>query len=198
MEHMVPREFFCLVILVSLAGVTFADEQPTYVMYIQGGENSITSETDGNVSITILDIVPYANLIDGERNSLLPVEILNFHQWPATAAVVLDDGSNASVSFVTISDLSFAKGNTTLTILASPDEFYEGEALGSFASGKGEINTLIGKKFDHIGLYVEGDFQPVANAEEGPDERYNRCLAECRNGDRNRFLESVCVAYCTQ
>ncbi len=198
MEHTIPREFFCLVILVSLAGVTFADEQPTYVMYIQGGANSITSETDGNVSITILDIVPYANLIHGERNSLLPVEILNSHQWPATAVVVLNDGSNSSISFVTISVLSFSKGNTTLNILASPDEFYEGEALGSFASGKGEIHTLIDKKFDHIGLYVEGELPPVANAEESPDERYNRCVAECRNGDRNTFLESVCVAYCTQ
>ena len=187
MNSTIHRVFISLVILISLGGGTLADEQPVYVMYIQGGENSITSEADGAVSLTIRDIIPYANIIHGERNTLIPVEISVVNRLPAPAAVVLNEGRNESVTFVAISDLSLSEGNTTLTILASPEKFYEGEALRSFDSGTVDIRNLIERKFDHIGVYLEEQEQPVENKWNNPNAPVGTCMNDCMNTGKKAY-----------
>ena len=139
------------------------------------------------MSLTIRDIIPYANIIHGERNTLIPVEISVVNRLPAPAAVVLNEGRNESVTFVAISDLSLSEGNTTLTILASPEKFYEGEALRSFDSGTVDIRNLIERKFDHIGVYLEEQEQPVENKWNNPNAPVGTCMNDCMNTGKKAY-----------
>ena len=67
MNHHVLVGFICLFLLISLAGLCIADESPGYMVYVQGGESSITNGSGGVYMMTVKDIVPYFYLTNGVK-----------------------------------------------------------------------------------------------------------------------------------
>ncbi|MFH0966703.1 MAG: hypothetical protein V1862_03345, partial [Methanobacteriota archaeon] len=49
--------------------------QKNYV-YIQGGASTVTNGSDGNMVITIQDVIPYFNLAYRDKSHLTPIEQL--------------------------------------------------------------------------------------------------------------------------
>lgn len=187
MDSALLRVIFCFCILVSFAGVASADQQPFHRLYVQGGENSVTGGGDENLSLTIKDIVPYITYEKNGKNTLVPVTFLSHSSLPATAALVMADGNNESVSIVTISHIALTQENTTLTLQISPEEFYEGEGLRTFTSSKEDIQNLIDKKFSNIGIYIEKIEKTKENGSR------TTCDAVCKYKTKS---DPYCVLYC--
>ncbi len=187
MDSTLPRVIFCFCILVSFVGLVSADQQPFHRLYVQGGENSVTGGVDDNLSFMIKDVVPYINYEKNGKNTLVPVTLLSNSSLPATAALVMADGNNESVSIVTISHIALTQENTTLTLQISPEKFYEGEGLSSFNSSKEDIQNLIDKKFSNIGIYIEKIEKTKDNGS------ITDCDAFCKYKTKSN---PYCVIYC--
>ena len=124
--------FISLFLLVSLAGYCVADKAPTYVIYVQGGESSITNGTNGAYVITVNDIVPYFHVTDGEKSVLLPIKSLRILTCPMSAALALSGTGNETTTLVQVANVSLSEGNKILTLQVNPLKFYEGEVFKSF------------------------------------------------------------------
>jgi hypothetical protein len=161
--------FICLFILVSLAGVSIADESPRYVIYVQGGESSIIHGSEGITDIIVKDIIPYAHFSDGKKSLLTPDTLVQSITGPVDAAVVFSGAGGESVSLIRISNHSLSHENKVLTLGVHPLEFYEGEALKSFAQEKIELDAIEDDRFENTGIY----FEIIGTALEN-----NNCLAQ--------------------
>ena len=164
MTHSVLLGFICLLLLISLTGVSMAAESPGYALYVQGGVSSITNGTDGMTVITVMDVIPYFHITDGNKSLLLPIEGLTNITYPLDAAVVLSGTGNESTSLVKVSNLTLSDGNKSLILQVKPLEFYEGKLLNSFVSEKKELPLEKTGKFSSIGIYIETTQLPPANA----------------------------------
>jgi hypothetical protein len=165
MRHFILLGFTCLLLLISLTVVTMATEFPGYVLYIQGGESSITNGTDGMTVITVKEVVPYFHITDGNKSILLPVEGLTNITNPLNTAVVFSDADSDYISLVEVSDLSLSEGNTSLILQVKPLEFYDGKMLRGFANEKNELPIGKTSNFKSFGIYMETTQLPPANAD---------------------------------
>ncbi|MDD1727831.1 MAG: hypothetical protein LUQ50_02030 [Methanospirillum sp.] len=151
----------CSVLLVALAGFCIADEAPGYLVYVQGGEGSITNGSDGATVITVKDIVPYYHITDNEKSSLIPVERLANLPYPLSTALVFSGDDNETTFMVQVSQLSLSDGNTVLTLQVEPLPYYEGDRLASFTS-KG-LKTLVESQYTKSAIYMDMAGTPPEN-----------------------------------
>ena len=86
-----------------------ADETPLYMIYIQGGEASITEETDGMVELTVRDVASHFHISEKEYGILIPVDTLPSFSYPLNAAVVFSDTLEESTSMIEISNLTLSE-----------------------------------------------------------------------------------------
>ncbi|NLW76029.1 MAG: hypothetical protein GXY18_06330, partial [Methanomicrobiales archaeon] len=147
--------FICLFILVSLAGVSISDESPQYIIYVQGGESSIIHGSEGITDIIVKDIIPYAHFSDGKEILFIPDTLVQSITGSINAVVVFSGAGGESVSLISISNLSLSHENKVLTLGVNPLEFYEGEALKSFAREKNELDAIDDDKFEITGIYFK-------------------------------------------
>ncbi len=126
-----------------MAGVCMADDVPPYLVYIQGGQSTVTEGTDGSYEIEVNDIIPYFHISDGIQGSLIPVEYLSGLSYPLNGAIVFTGAKNESTSMISVSNLSLSDGTMVLTLHAEPLEFYEGSLLASFAHEKRVLDGSI-------------------------------------------------------
>ncbi|MFH0968638.1 MAG: hypothetical protein V1862_13230 [Methanobacteriota archaeon] len=132
-----------------------AAESPAYLAYVQGGESSITNETDGMMMITVKDVIPYFYIVDDNTSVLHPVERLANITTPLNAAVTFSGADNESVSLVEVTNLSLSDENKTLIIQVHPLELYEGTVLKSFTDKMNRLTTDSIGKFTNTGIYLE-------------------------------------------
>ena len=133
-----------------------ADEAPSYVAYIQGGESSITNgSSDGAYVITVKDIIPYLYLADGNISYLIPVEKLTNGTYPMNAAVVFSGTDDDTVSMGEVSNLSLSDGNSVLTLQVNPQKNYDGEVLKSFTYENIEVDLVKENTIKRTGIYLE-------------------------------------------
>lgn len=145
-------------------------------MYIQGGESSFSSSPDGTISITVRDIIPYINVNDDNRSTLMPVTILSNLSSPKEAAFVFSEAGNESVSMVKISNLSLSADNTILTLQVTPEKYSEGTVFKSFAEKNVDLDTITGEKFNASGIYLALTAKCPVNSYSDQDICYCRCM----------------------
>lgn len=169
--------FIFSLLLVLLAGICIADEVPGSVMYIQGKESSITEGSDGEMMVTVQDIVPYFHISVGDKNYLEPVSELSGIMYPLNAAIVFSGADDESVSLVEISNLSVSDENKSLMLLVKPLLFYEGSVLKTFEGEKSGLDTSAVGNCSQTGVYIE----VLGSAAENVDD-----CGECDNtGHKN-------------
>lgn len=154
MNHCLSLGFICSFLLISLAGFCIADEVPRYLVYVQGGESSITNGTDGAYEITMKDITPYFHITDEKKSNLVPIEVLSNLTYPMNAALVLSSVDNETTVLVQVANMSLSDGNKVLTFQTEPLEFYEGKLLKSFNENKQDY-TLPNEQFARAAVYLE-------------------------------------------
>ena len=159
----------CSILLGSLAGFCVADEAPSYLVYVQGGESSITNGSDGAYVITVKDIIPYVHIADGEKSSLKLVERLTNLTYPMNAALVLSGADNETTVMVQVANVSLSDENKILTLQVDPLKYYEGERLNSFNDRKQSIKAVNGLRFTRTGVYFEVVKESPANDQGGDD-----------------------------
>ncbi len=171
---------WCILLLFCLTGVSMADETPSYMVYIQGGEASITEETDGMVELTVRDVASHFHISEKEYGILIPVDTLTSFSYPLNAAVVFSDSLEESTSMVEISNLTLSEENNVLTLLGRPLEFYEGERLSALNR---DTKDLLGTDLTAItctGIFVELTGTSLENG----------CDMECIRRCQERYPES--------
>lgn len=155
MKSSVSLGFICFLLPVFLAGICMADEVPGSLMYIQGGESSITEGFDGEKLITVQDIIPYLQLSVGNKNYLELVSKLSGITYPLNAAIVVSGCDKESVSLVEIFNLSLSDENKSLLLQVKPLEFYEGSVLKTFEGETSGLDTIDVGNCSQTGVYIE-------------------------------------------
>lgn len=158
-----------------------ADETPSYLVYIQGGEASITDGTDGMMELTVRDVVSHFHLSEKEYGILIPVETLTSFAYPLNAAVFFSDTLEESTSMAEISNLTLSEENKVLTLQVKPLEFYDGERLSALNREKEDLYGTDLAAITFTGIFVE---VPGASLENGCDPE---CIRRCQE----RYPESV-------
>jgi len=176
MNYYVFYGFISLLLLICLAGVGMAEEAPGSVVYVQGGVSSITEGADGEMIITVQDIIPYFHLPNGNESFLMPVEFLSVDAYPLNAAVVFSGADDESVSLVIISNLSLSDDNTVLTLHVIPQEFYEGEVLKSFTHESKDLDITTTPTRYNTGIYIEKTSLPATNSDYACEACIDRCI----------------------
>jgi len=161
MMYQIRSGVICSLLLVALVGLCIADEAPSYLVYVQGGESSITNGSDGATVITVKDIVPYLHIGDKEKSGLIPVERLANLMNPMSAALVFSGVDNETTFMVQVSNLSLSDGNTVLTLQVEPLPYYDGDRLASFTR-KG-LKTLVESQYTNSAIYLEITGTPSDN-----------------------------------
>ena len=146
--------FFCSLFLISLVGVCIAVETSSSVIYIQGGESSVTNGSDGML-ISVKDVIPFIDISTGDENHLYLVKELANMSYPVKAAVVFKGSDTESTSMITVTNVSLSDKNKILTLQVNPLEFYEGEVLKSFASNQMTLSGNKSGKNNTISIYLE-------------------------------------------
>ena len=198
MNQHLPVGFIILTLLIFLIGFCIADESPSIITYIQGGESIIANGTDGMMFLTVHDIIPYFHMADRERSSLIPVDLLTYMAYPTNAAIFLSGVDDESVSLIEVSNLSFSKDNTHLILHVRPIEFYEGEALKPYIDEELVHAIEMTGKSDTTAIYLE-------IIKTTPDNYINcigwkgplLCVRQC-DGIKDPAEHQECRALCAQ
>lgn len=182
-------------ILISLVGISLADQAQAYTAYVQGGKSSITNESNSMMVITVDDLVSTSYISYGDRGVLQPVFLLNAMTVPLNAALVFSSSEGDSVSLVQVSNISYSEKNTQLTLRVQPLEYYEGSALNHIISGYEKANLASIKPLG-TGIYLEIDHKIPENMEIGQccyneERKYPgmTCHVKAASGD-------IMVPYC--
>lgn len=163
-----------LLLLVLFAGVCIAEETPSSVLYMQGEENSVSNGTDGMLSITVKDIVPYCNIISGNTNNLIPVKTLANISEPMDAVLIFAGPDTEKSYLVQVSSLSLSD-DETLTLEVKPKKYYEGEALKSYATINQAGDIVNEKGMSNIGIYIENIPTQQSNKKDDDDDDSYGC-----------------------
>lgn len=174
MRYFISPIIICLVLLISLCGFSLADSLPTSIIYIQGGENDITSESNGTFEITIHDVIPYYHILIKNTSYLESIQTLPDYSYPLQAVFVSSDDNNESRSMVIVENVTISDENKTLILQIKPLEFYEGSVLKTFADGSKGLDTDSGRQVMSTGLYLEIIGSPSNNMD------VKDCLIECK------------------
>jgi len=165
-----------------------ADETPSYIVYIQGGEASITDGTDGMMELTVRDLVSHFHISEKDYGILIPVETMTGLSYPLNAAVVFSDTLEESRSMVEISNLTLSEENKVLTLLLKPLEFYEGERLEALNRDNKDLHGTDLKNLSFTGIFVEltgnslengSDPECIRRCQERAPEGYGGCWKQC-------------------
>lgn len=140
MNRCILPGFISILMLISLTVLCTADQSPTYVVHIQGGESTVTNVSNGMV-ITVKDIDSNVTITRGSQSNLTTIDNLIDITYPLHAAVVFSGNDNESTSMVTVSNLSLSGGNKVLTLQVNPLKYYDGDELNSFANESVDIFT---------------------------------------------------------
>lgn len=170
-----------ILLLFCLTGVSMGNETPSYIVYIQGGQASITNGTDGMMELTVRDVVPHFHISEKDFGILIPVETLTNLSYPLSAAVVFSDALEEITSMVEISNLTLSEENKVITLQVKPLEFYEGERLITLNRVNRDLHgtDLAGLPFTGIFVELTG-----TSLENGSDPY---CVQRCQE----RYPESV-------
>jgi hypothetical protein len=141
--------------MVSLAGCAVAEESPAYLMYLQGGGSVGANVSEGTMTITVKDLVPYIAIADGSRNQLVRAGNVTGFSYPFNAALVTGREKNDSTWMLAVSNLSFPDGENSLTLVAQPLQFYDGELLKAFSGENNELKTSDLEGSRTSSLYLE-------------------------------------------
>lgn len=170
----------CVFLMVSLTGICIAEESSGYIMYIQGGEPSITKEPDG-MMITLQDVVPYMSLGFETTKRLFPTSEVSYFHFPINAALIFSGTDGESVSLVQVTNLSFSNETKVLSMQVTPLEFYEGEMLKAYANDTVPIEKVTIEKQKSMNVYLGVDSHAPVNWNEC---QIDECMQEC-----NRYVE---------
>lgn len=154
MNHNLVCRIIGSILLVFLIGFCVADDGPSYQVFIQGGESSIASGSNGAHIITVKDIVPYFYISDGEKDWLTPVDRLNNLTYPINAALVLSNENKRTI-MVRIANLSLSDEDKILTLQVNPLSYYEGKYLQRFYDQRLELETLGESNHSRAAIYLE-------------------------------------------
>jgi hypothetical protein len=149
--------------MILFTGICMADEAPSSVVYVQGGESTFTNGSDGMYVLTVQDVIPYIHVTDGVRSHLEPVQLLPVFTYPINAALVLPDADGESVSLLMISNATILKDKKELTLKISPLQYYDGQMLKSFVNESKGIDTLMDGKHNQTAIYLEMNQKPLVN-----------------------------------
>lgn len=149
------KGLFGLFLLISLVYFSGAAEPTGYLVYVQGGESNIVEGTDGMYEITVQDIIPFCTIIDEDEHFLAGTKHLVNESFPMDAALIMRGSDGKVASMVEIVNLSIDTKVNTITFRAHPLEYYSGELLKPFSSGKGELDAAIERKTNLTALYLE-------------------------------------------
>ncbi len=177
-----------------MTGFCIAAESPGYVVYVQGGDTTITNGSDGMMELTVKDIIPYLSLANDEKRLLLPIDRLTNETYPVNAALLFSSGDAERGEIVEVSNLSLSDEFQTLTLQVKPLDFYEGNELKSFATSKNQESqgTIEGEtNYEGVGIYLEISGPIPENTYPNPLNCIERCLAE-KFGRTYDYCESVC------
>lgn len=155
MNQFIPIGFTSILLLLCLVGGCIADEEPGYLVYIQGGKSTITEGAYGTRMITVQDIVPYVYTISGEKSSLIPLDELNNVPDPLDAVLFFSETGNETSCMVEVSRLSLTDEGNVLTIEVAPLPFYDGDVLTPYRNESSGWDTLADKTYSQFGLYGE-------------------------------------------
>ena len=176
-----------------------ADEAPGYVVYVQGGESTITEGPDGEMTITVQDVIPFVHIANEEKNRLNPVEILSGYTYPLDAALVFSGSDGESAFLVTISNLSLSNDDTILMLQVTPEEFYEGELLNSFVRETKGSDLLTQSGTISTGIYIEKNAGKAENSRCSGDDiiSYQICYG-CCDGQVLSYSDNECICLCEE
>ena len=154
MESFPVFGFISVLLLVSLVGISLADESPSYIAYVQGGQSSITNSTNGSFVLTVKDLIPYFHLSYGKTGRLIPVEQLINLTYPMNAALVFSGADNETIFMVEVVKV-VPDANNVLTIQVKPLQYYEGEHLTSFNGKREGFEALKDSQYSRFAIYGE-------------------------------------------
>lgn len=161
-----------MLMMVSLAGICAAEQSPSYIAHIQGGQSIITNESSG-MTITVQDVISNVTITTGNMSNLTTVDRITNLTYPLSAAVVFSGNDSETTSLVTISNLSLSEEKKGLTFQATPLKYYDGEELKSFAEKNVDLASTNVSTSNSVGIYIEIIGVPLNN--DGDD------LSDCVN-----------------
>jgi hypothetical protein len=171
-----------------LAGISSAADSHEYLAVLQGGENSIVTDTEDVIIITVHNPDPYLNITNNTSTIQSPVESLINASFPMNAVVLFSTPDTEVASMIQIENLSISDNNEYLILQVRPIDFYEGEVLTPYAQGTGTLHDFDQKSFDEARLYLEMIMTAPDNSYP-PESACERCLNKCDN-------EAQCIGEC--
>jgi len=136
-----------LLILIIFGSFGIADETPTTLAYIQGGNVSIINDTNGQQEIVIEDVIPYLFHGTCEKGILVPIHLLTGYQRPFNAFLTFFTDKIIGGTMVKVEDLSIDETTKKLSLTTEPLEYYEGTLLKSYVN---EIHEITPEQGDTV------------------------------------------------
>lgn len=198
MNKVLPYGCVFLVLCGFVAGVCFADQPPSIIVQIQGGESTIVNDTEGMAIITIKDVESTVNVTNGDESIDNSLDYLTGVQYPMNAALELSTTENTSFSMVSVANITISDDNTTITLRVTPLPFYEGAALSQFANMSVTLDTLSDTTFTGTRIHGEITMEPQSNAAitmDNPD--CDICMRFCMIRDTRWECNKQCADSCS-
>lgn len=198
MNSILPYGFVVFLLAGVISGISFADQPPSIIVQITGGESTIADDTDGTAIITIKDIDSTVNLSDGDKSSEKSLDFLTVLQYPMNAALELSTAENKSVSMVIIANTTISDDNKTVTLRVTPLPFYEGGALSEFATKSVTLDELSDTTFTGTGIQGEITMEPMNNSVNDMESSFcHICMRYCMIRDTRWECNKQCAVECS-
>ena len=139
----------------SLTGTCFADDNSGYVVYLQGGAGTLLKGANGTMDLTIHTMIPYYFIAIMNRNILMPLSHESVFEIPLNAAFVSNGEEGEEVYLIKINSWNYDPETNELNLGITPLEFYEGDLLKRFADLKNELSAYKEGEAIRSGLYLE-------------------------------------------
>lgn len=166
-----------------LPGACMAADSSGFVVYIQGGNSSLSEGSNGSSLLTVEDIVPYYYYSIANTSVLRPIDLFSRNDAPFTGAIVFSRTDGETVSLVEVANLSLSDGNRTLTVRVKPLEYYDGTTLESIVHDTTSLDTVKMENVVQTGIYIEMK-KPVPE-----NMRLSNC---CYYSDDGKHCYQVC------
>jgi hypothetical protein len=151
------------VFLFFLTVCCLAENSPSIVLYVQGGETTISNGSDGTYNVDVKEVVPYSYFADGPVSHLIMVEKLINLPYPLKAALDFTNSDGESSSIVDISNISYSGKDNNLILRIKPIPFYDGVVLSNYKNDFDWKNNTEVTSTD-IGIYMELPLKPSVDS----------------------------------
>ena len=156
MSRFPSRGILCLFLVILLGPITtVAAETPYSLAYVQGGNASVISDSDGSQKIVIESILPYFHFGYGEKGIMLPIDIIDDYPRPFNAVLVFFNDNQMNRTIVEVENLSLDNNSQILSLSVKPNEYYEGTVLKSFVNESKEVTPDQLNSVLITGMYLE-------------------------------------------